>query len=385
MPKGFSRQEMQRRWKNVRQRMKENHLDCLLVAPRAEGNADVKYLTEMPAGWVILPYEGKVIAISETSQRREGSAQKDDSEIEVRTVDDGQWSPAIIDALRETKVAQSHIGIGNLVDVFRNLEGGVSYTTLDRVRKAFPRAQFSSAVDLLMRAKLARSDEEIAVLEKASEVSEAGLQAMMETAQPGALHREVWLNIYRAMVSASGELPTRIAIRAGAEANTSQGRPLEETIRAGQILNQEISGTVLGYGSQVNQSVCVGAPPPADWASAAQYCLDLFHSLVDWIAPGKSFKEFLELYRTKAEARGSGRAGSVVFHTGGANDGPRWGPTRKEGLDLILETGMVFTIKPRVPIKDTSPFAQYGDPVVVTEKGARRLGKRKLDVRTVGV
>jgi Xaa-Pro aminopeptidase len=282
-------------------------------------------------------------------------------------------------------MGQARIGVGFLVDVFRNGEGGVSSTTLDRVRKAFPGAQFSSAVDLLARAKFSRSAEEIAVLEKASEVSEAGLQAMMDTARPGAVHRDIWFNIYKALISASGELPTRVAIRAGAEANTSGGRPLEEKLKAGQILNQEISGTVLGYGSQVNQSVCVGSPAPTDWPDAAKYCMDLYQSLLEWIVPGKSFKDFLEFYRTKAEARGGGRAGSVVFHTGGASDGPRWGPTRKEGIDLVLETGMVFTMKPRVPIKNTSPFAQYGDPIVVTDKGGRRLGKRKFEIKTVGV
>jgi Xaa-Pro dipeptidase len=386
MPKGFSRAEMERRWKNVRERMKHNNFDCLIVPERPEGNADIKYLTEMPAGWVVFPLNGKVTAITADAQTRGKEGGNEGPEIETRGIEeDGVWSPAVIDVLREKNMAQARIGVGFLVDVFRNGEGGVSSTTLDRIRKAFPGAQFSSAVDLLMRAKLSRSAEEIAVLEKASEVSEAGLQAMMDTARPGAVHRDVWLAIYKALVSASGELPTRVAIRAGAEANTSGGHPLEEKLKAGQILNQEISGTVLGYGSQVNQSVCVGSPAPADWPDAAKYCMDLYQSLVDWIVPGKSFKDFLEFYRAKAEARGGGRAGSVVFHTGGANDGPRWGPTRKEGIDLVLETGMVFTMKPRVPIKNTSPFAQYGDPIVVTDKGARRLGKRKFEIKTVGV
>src|ERR1035437_3491280 len=53
MPKGFSRAEIERRWKNVRERMKQSNFDCLIVPERPEGNADIKYLTEMPAGWVV--------------------------------------------------------------------------------------------------------------------------------------------------------------------------------------------------------------------------------------------------------------------------------------------------------------------------------------------
>ena len=44
----------------------------------------------------------------------------------------------------------------------------------------------------------------------------------------------------------------------------------------------------------------------------------------------------------------------------------------------------IFTIKPRVPIKGVAtPASQIGDPVLVTEKGAERLGRRKLEVISV--
>lgn len=357
--------------------MKEQRFDCLLVPQRADGNADVKYLTEISASWVVFPVEGKILAISETAEgeTREGE--------ELRAAEQGVWSKGVIASLKELGMTQARIGVGNLVDILRNPEGGVSWTTFDRVRRAYPQARFESAADLLMRVKLARSPEEIAALEKATEVSEAGLQAMMEWARPGAIHREVWLNVYNAMVSASGELPTRLSFRSGQEGNTGP-RPLEEAMKAGQILNQELSGTVLGYGSQVNHSVCVGGPPPADWQSAAQYCIDVFHKLVDWIQPGKPVHEAMDFYKQEVEKRGAGRWG-VVFHTGGASDGPRWGPGRSEAADAVLQQGMVFTIKPRVPIKGVAaPAAQFGDAVVVTATGARRLGKRKLEILSVG-
>ncbi len=65
---------------------------------------------------------------------------------------------------------------------------------------------------------------------------------------------------------------------------------------------------------------------------------------------------------------------------------PRMEPNRPdENLDLVLMPGMVFTIKPRIPIKGVAaPAAQVGDPVLVTETGAERLGRRQLDVITLG-
>jgi Xaa-Pro aminopeptidase len=253
------------------------------------------------------------------------------------------------------------------------------------VRRAFPQAQFESAADILWRVKLVHSAEEIAVLEKATEVSELGVQAMVETARPGTIHRDVWLKMYSAMVQASGERPWRLSISARGSGNASFGFPLDEIFSSGQILGQECSGSVLGYGSQVNHSVLLGSPAPADWASAGQYCLDLFQTLLERIAPGKSIKEFCDFCGEKLKARGVVRPGGVLIHSSGLADLPRCGPGRMEGGDeLVFQAGMAFDLKPSVPVKQTPTPAEFGDSILVTEKGARRLGKRKMELMTLG-
>jgi Xaa-Pro dipeptidase len=407
MPKAWSSEEFRRRWQALRQGMKENHFDCVIVPQhssqamihdRQDGDADVQYLTGIPAGWAIVPAEGKIIAISS----RVGSllAEKrpipglvmttlfaeNAPDIEVRFSDEeGLWSPILIDCLKEQKMEKARIGVGSLANIFRNTEGSVTYTTFDRVRQAFPQAHFESAADILWRIKLVHSAEEIAVLEKATEVSEVGVQGMMETARPGVTHRDVWLKMYSAMVEASGERPWRLSISARGSGNASFGFPLDDVFRAGQILGQECSGSVLGYGSQVNHSVLLGSPAPADWASAGQYSLDLFQTLLDRVAPGKSVKEFCDFCGEKLKARGVARPGGVLIHSGGLADLPRCGPGRMEGGDdLVFQTGMVFDLKPSVPVKQTPTPAEFGDSIIVTEKGARRLGKRKMELITLG-
>jgi hypothetical protein len=38
----------------------------------------------------------------------------------------------------------------------------------------------------------------------------------------------------------------------------------------------------------------------------------------------------------------------------------------------------VFTLKPRIVIPGIKPSVQFGDPILITAKGARRLGRRPL-------
>jgi Xaa-Pro aminopeptidase len=373
LPKSFSQAEMTRRWVATRAAMRDQKFDGLLLTARPDGSADIGWLTGAGAPYAVMALDGKVLTIGGGSNLPDGA--------ERREAPEDRNSEGINAAIRELGLTRGRIGVGHLQDVVRLPEGGFNYTTLDRVKRSNPQARFESAADLLLMVKLPRSAEEIAVLEKATAASEMALQKLLQTARPGAVHREVWLAVYGTMIGATGELPVRLSLRSGAEGNTG-GQPLNEQMQSGTICNQEISASVLGYGSQVNQSFLLGAPAPADWQPAAQYCIDLLQRLIDYIKPGNRVMEAVDFYEQEVKSRGDIYRG-VVFHSGGNNDGPRWGPGRTEAVDAVFQEGMVFTIKPRIPIQGLeTPSAQFGEAVVVTATGARRLGKRKIEILT---
>jgi Xaa-Pro aminopeptidase len=411
MPKGFSKDEYPQRWRKLRALMKEKNLDALLV-PGTGGveypdePSDVMYLTGSGGGWVVFSLDGKVVVINGNGTGGGTNEIGVESHADGRApgsvtgnAEGGQWSPALIDVLREKGMSRARIGIGDLAGVPRNEEGGVSYTTLDRIIKAFPQAKFESAVDVMTRLKLARSPQEIATMEKADAVAELGVQAMLETARPGVPLMDLWIKMYETMLRASGEAGS-IAFTlsgAGGGGGGAGGRMLgsytgphagppssDRVLRAGQVMNQEITGRVMGYGMQVNHGVCIGSPAPPEWEPAAKYCIEVFDELLDFIAPGKTVKELNAFYAKLMEGKGWEKTDTtVIFHFG---EGPRMGPNRKEGQNLVVEEGWVFhTLKPTIPMPKLDTFARFGDGVVVTDKGARRLGKRKLEVVSLGV
>jgi len=385
MPTGFSKAEMERRWKKAREWMKREKFDCLLVPARPQGSADVKWLSESVANWVVFPLDGQPTLIFRRRQERDEIHEKSPVEFDLR-ISRFNRSQLLIDRLKELGMQNARIGVGNLSGQMRNDEGGVSYITMSRLKEALPKAKFDTAVKLLMRVKLQRGPEEIEVLRLVSRVSELAVRAIVETAGPGVMQRDVWFHVFKTLLDATGEAVSTNSIRSGHEANTARGRPLNEAFQAGQICGQELSGSLLGYRSQVNHAMCMGRPAPPRWESAFKYCVEIFYTLLDAARPGVSFQEYSELYRKKVEERGTAWWG-VVYHTGGAaGDGPRMGPTRPdENSDLVVQPGMVFTIKPRFAIEGVrAPSAQIGDPVLITETGAERLGRRKLELITLG-
>jgi Xaa-Pro aminopeptidase len=385
MPKAFSLAEMQRRWAKCREWMRRYDFDALLVPTRPEGNADVKWLTESGPDWVVFPQSGKPTAIYRVGDEDDNFEADTGGEFNVMSSLLNR-SQLIIDSLKQAGLSSGRVGVGNLSGTLRNDEGGVSHTTMARLIQAFPGLRFESAADLLMRIKLARGAEEVEALRLSNRVGELAIKASVETAAPGVPQRDVWFQIAKAYLDASGEAPGRITIRAGAEGNTADGKPLNEIIEAGQILSETLSASVLGYNLQVNQTMCVGRPAPANWESTFRYNMDLFDALIEWAKPGRTFADYGTFYKQEIDKRiavvgGKDYAG-VIFHTGGAlGDGPRMGWGRDdENSDLVIEPGMVFSIKPRVPIPGlATPSTQIGDGVLITESGAERLGRRKIE------
>jgi hypothetical protein len=242
-------------------------------------------------------------------------------------------------------------------------------------------------------------------LEKADEVAELGVRVMIENARPGVSLQDLYLKMYLAILHAS-DLSPSIAFTIGGGGgggrrmlgSFSEPRggppPSSQMLPAKTMMRQEITGFVLGYGQQVMHSVYMGSPAPKEWDAAGKYCVEVFDKLLDFIRPGKTMKELNDYYIKLLAAKGfeyDKTDDNVFFHFG---DGPRMGPNRKEGKDLVVEEGWVFhTLKPMVPFgpnpstmhaRNTSAYAQFGDGVLVTANGSRRLGKRKFDVVTLG-
>ena len=179
MPKAFSKNEMERRWKKLRHWMNREKFDCLIIPARPAGNADIKWVSESNANWAVVPADGPPTLIFRGGDDSRSVRDNSPVTFDLR-VSRFNRSQVIIDRLKELGMQRARIGVGNLSGQMRNDEGGVSHITMTNLKNALPKANFESAVQLLMQVKLERGPEEIEVLRLASRVSELAIRAVVE-------------------------------------------------------------------------------------------------------------------------------------------------------------------------------------------------------------
>jgi Xaa-Pro aminopeptidase len=383
----LSVEERDRRYRKTREEMARRGIDCLLL-PANSGRweqlqADSRYLTSIGGFatevFTVFPLEGDVTAYV---FNRAGWWEK--AQNWVQDVRDGRnrWGENAIERINELGLQNKTIGIAGLAGLFRAPEGIIPYSSVKAIQDAFPQARLVNATEMMQTIRATKSAEEISFLERSAAIIEKTIETMVETARPGVCEKEVYGAMIHAMLSNGGELPTLFFLSAGAEITNSSFVPTGYVIRSGDRIINEIEAKYGGYAAQAVSPMTLGEPKP-DYAEMIEISRACFDAILNAMKPGVTFGSLFDLYRDTVEKRGHGRYlwNHPVMHARGlGDDGPALlGQQDLERFSRVqLEAGMVFILKPQVRAAQGKGRASIGDTVVVTERAARRLGKRDL-------
>src|SRR4051812_10772223 len=207
----FSLTERARRWDGVRARMAAAGLDVLVTpqnsAHSTDFQANSRYLSHCGGGGdadiaVVFPLEGDVTVVATSAKLRWPNVQNWVTDVrEARR----NYGRVLVERLRELNPRT--IGIAGLGEGTRTPEGTILYGTYRQIRDAFPNAELRDATDLLVEVRYVKSDEEIAFLARSNEIIDAGYNAEIAAARPGATDWTVWGEAMGAMLRAGSELP----------------------------------------------------------------------------------------------------------------------------------------------------------------------------------
>jgi Xaa-Pro aminopeptidase len=353
-------------------------IDILLV-PDAVNS---RYLTQMAydIGPTIVPLTGEVTAL--TNRGRVGSAAR----AWVRDLREWNrhWTAGMIDRLNELDADRKIIGVDGLDGLMRSPAGNLNYLTFIALREAFPHTRWVGASYLLQEVRYIKSDEEIDVLAHAAAGADAGLLAMVAATSPGVTDRELWGQMALAMLRAGCDPPEFAHMRVASFTDTREMpvQPSGRVVHANDLLVNTVDGLYCGYAAQGVQPIAVG-PVSDAWREAWSLHLEAWDRTWDALRPGATFADVVDA--VAAVGRGRYRVRQTLHGQGLGDDIPLITPsaTRENRMpERALEAGVCFVLKPYATWEDASGRHElnWGDTVVITDDGARRLGNRPHEI-----
>jgi Xaa-Pro aminopeptidase len=379
MPR-LSLQERDQRWARVRAAMDARGLACIITPPHTGHwelfSADTRYLTHIGGNCsetaCVFPREGEVTAI--VLNRPEFWARAQEWVTDLRTPDHHLWSAPVIARLRELGAERSRIGVVGLGGGVRTPEGTASHGFLTRIQEALPNATFEDVTVMMADLRGVKSAEELAAMERAAEIAEAGIKGFVDAAKPGVPDNEVLAELYHAMLKAGGELPVMVLWGTGPGHVRDAFVPTRRPLERGDMLANEIEGKYLGYISQRVQPAVLGDAPPALIDAMAKQKV-VFDAICERMKPGARWGEIVSSVDDVAQELG-GRAALTMHGRGLGEDRPLLvgGEMSPEIAEFVLQENQAFIVKPNFRPAG-GPGITWGDTVAVTAQGGRRLGK----------
>ena len=392
----FSLAERDRRWKAVRAKMAEQHID-VIVTPQNTGHsmdfqANTRYLTHCGGGGdadiaAVFPLDGDVTAIATSANPRWTTTQDWTTDVrEARR----NYGAKVVERLKELNIERGRIGIAGLGEVegTRTPEGTILHGTYEKIREAFPQAEIIDATPILTETRYIKSQEEIEVLTKSMEIVELAYQAEIETARTGVRDWDVWAATQYALMRNGSEMPVHCNWISGKNVRRTLTRPSMRILERGDLIINEVEASWIGYRSQGVQPVFVGVADPVH-QELIKVQREIFNRVMEHLKPGVSVKELAELTIKTGEAAApksgpaAGARGDLNMHGRGAgDDGPIITAHAKSPRQLAtqLQENMVFICKPSAHSADGQSLSTWGDTIVITTKGGKRLGKRPHDL-----
>ena len=393
--------ERDRRWKATRQAMSEEGIDCLLVWGNDlfwdMGMANVRYLTHVgskisafvlftldrdPIVFTGLPHMNRPFSIYLSTQRWV-------SDIRVNLGIDH-----LAAALKELGYQKARIGVVGFGSTL--VADNVTHREYVSLVEQLPNAEFVQATRLIERQRIVKSDEEIRMLERAGELANKTVEAMIASARPGVRECELYANMVSTQISNGCEPVVFNLLHSGpATAPLSEGlqhlvhgcdqpgAPTMRPLREGDLIVTEFHTSYGGYLAATEFSVFLGKAPK-ELERIHDVAVECFNTGIEKMRPGVTLRELWEAFRKPSDRAGMDYV-ELGFHSHGLGSPeypsvtykPREAPmlTGDALGDFVIVENMVFgtNIDMFDPRWRTDVGIMFGDMLHVTKNGPRRL------------
>ena len=236
------------------------------------------------------------------------------------------------------------------------------------------------AYQLFRRARMVKSPEEVARLERAAQIAEDGVAAVLAMLKPGVTEREA-AYVYEAEILRRGAQPFFTVITIGERAALADVYPAERALKPGDMVRFDLGCVYQGYRSDIARTAVLGKPSD----KLARYYAAILTGEKAGMAAMKPGVPVSRIFEVAVKAtRENGMSHYQRHHVGhGIGLEPYDPPTLNAVTEMLLEPGMVFCVE--------TPYYEHGwggvqveDAVEVTAAGIRRLTRSSQDLAIIG-
>lgn len=269
-------------------------------------------------------------------------------------------SDALVETLRSLGVARGSIGID---------EGNLFPAAWRRLEEVLGGANVSAAYQHFRSARMVKSREEIAALEQAAHIAEAGIAAVHAMLKPGVTEIDA-VRAYEAEIVRAGGTNYFAVIGFGDRAALGDTYPSSRSLKLGNLVRFDVGCLSGTYRSDIARTAVLGPPSPKQAAFYAALQAGEAAAIAA-MKPGVPVSEVFDV-AVKA-TREAGLPHYQRHHVGHGIGLEMYDPpTMTPDNATVIEAGMVFCVE--------TPFYEQGwgglqveDMVEITPQGARLL------------
>ncbi|MFQ5913110.1 MAG: M24 family metallopeptidase [Nitrospinota bacterium] len=365
----FSQAEVRRRFHRVRDMMRREGVEALIVhgAPGVGGAIHYlsHYIPSRPA-WLVFPLEGPSTLFLHFYNHIPCTQHLSIVE-DVRCYHPSPGK-AVAENLKERGMGSASIGIVGLGT-------SIPYGQFQTLKGEAPDAVFLDLAKSLNAIRVFRSEEEISWFRESARLTDLTCESLEREIRTGSSEYDLSALIHDAFLPESGHMGIHFISSTPME-NPERPVPWQyltpRKLQRGDVVITEITITYWGYATQIHRPFAVAAEPAPVYRKLFDLAYECYEKVRAITRPGTTSEEIVET-ASLVEDRGYLILDSLFHGEGGRN--PELG-TRKSNHAFepyTLEENMVVVIQPNPMTPDGKAGLQLGAAVVVKPGGGECL------------
>ena len=380
----LSVQERDRRYSIIKDDLRERGVDAAIVS-----GSDLFYLTNGLPGerYGLLAADDLPLTVFVNGRHLAEvppQAYFDQQEWVKDDIHPGNDAGPMVQRIKELALEKGTIGISAAGGT------GVNNTYYARLCTALPDATIVDVTDILANIRTIKSEEEIALIDKANRAFDAAVSRVHEVARPGMLGREVVQEAIKAMWDAGADLQSTAGFYHGkvpAQNPVLGHYSLDTAIEPGDLGTMTAHVHFEGYGGHSDAMFSFGEPSHLHATMFDAMC-DVRAEVLKHVHQGSTQADLIETYQRACRETQFRSSSHSQIHQYGIDipefPGPaftvRDGAAARSRGNFELKAGMVYSISPTLVAPDSEDTILAGTTVVVGETGPRELGDRAIEL-----